>query len=163
MAYVRCLLLVAIALSGPASCRTAGTGDPGGGEEPGFHRHAANLFLGGSFTRVDEGGFTIRLDYEYLIIEEVGVGAFADFVFGDVWDRAFGLGVSFHPAEALTVVVMPGVAHAKRDDGWDPIVRVGGTYEFELGQGLVVGPAAYYDFTPDDNVLVIGAILGYRF
>jgi hypothetical protein len=155
-------LLVAIALSGLASCRTAETGEEGGEGSAEFHRHAANVFAGGSWTEDGESDYATRLDYEYLFSEMVGVGAFLDYVFGDVRDLGLGVGATLHPVESLSVSVMPGVVHGK-DGDWDAILRFGGAWEFELGQGFVVGPAAYYDLSPGVDVFVLGALFGYRF
>ena len=53
----------------------------------------------------------------------------------------------------------PGVERSH--DEWGAIVRLGAFYEIPLGDGLMISPAVFYDFTEHDDLVIYGVNVGY--
>ena len=122
-------------------------------------KHKASLFTGW-VTERGEGGIAVGVDYEYRINNALGVGGVADYVAGDLASFLFGVGAFIHPIDHLVVVVAPAVELADGEGRF--ALRVGGSYEFELGKNFTLGPALYVDIIEGGDVaLVMGADLGY--
>jgi hypothetical protein len=137
-----------------------------------FKRHEIALFLGYTSERA-EGGPTIGLDYAYWFNERVGVGPFVDYVAGEIEAVALGAGIWFRPfrrAEGLAFYVAPGIDITnEKEDGkrsWEAsaLLRLGGTYGFDIGRGLRLMPSFYMDLiAPDKQAFVIGLSIGREF
>jgi hypothetical protein len=125
-----------------------------------LEKHKASVFTGWITERGDGGGLAIGVDYEYRINQALGVGGIADYVAGDLDSFLFGVGAFIHPIDNLVVVVAPAV---ELTDGRGRFaLRVGGSYEFELGKGFTIGPALYVDILEGiDVALVMGADISY--
>jgi len=125
-----------------------------------FRHHKIILFLGYTGERGEEGGQTVGVDYLYRFDEHWGVGAFLDFAAGGLKSRVVGAGLDYHPIEPVFLFVGPGVEWVEGDS--QGLVRVGGGYEFEVGERVSLGPAAYVDFLEDGEFAwIVGAVLSY--
>lgn len=136
--------------------------------EHGAGTQAVNLFLGGSREDGERNGFTFGLDYEYRVLDDIGVGGFSEATAG--LHRAFATGGQVYWHAWRELVLTGGVGaelkdhHTGEGATWDPIVRIGASYEIPLSDdGWVISPAISYDFTQEENLLLFGANLGYVF
>ena len=135
------------------------------------------LFLGYTFER-GEGGFTIGLDYAYWFNEHVGVGPFADFVFGEIDAFAAGAGVWIRPVPHFAdfaVYVAPGIDLAneeeEKEEGgitrtWESaaLLRLGAVYAIDMGRGFRLDPSFYIDVIfPDKAAYILGLTFGKEF
>lgn len=124
-------------------------------------KHKLNLFLGYTGERGEGGGQTVGFDYLYRINHHWGVGAFVDLAAGGIRARVIGAGLDFHPIEPIFLFVGPGIEWV--DGESQGLLRVGGGYEFEVGEKVILGPAVYIDFLEDGEFAwVVGFILGYE-
>ncbi|MFT5049412.1 MAG: hypothetical protein ACI8QZ_000805 [Chlamydiales bacterium] len=130
-------------------------------ENHGAGAQALNLFVGGSSDIGDADGFTIGLDYEYRLSHRWGIGGFAESVSGLNRSLSLGLQAYWHAVGELILVAGPGVE--RRGDEWEPIARVGGFYEFPIGDGWILSPGVFYDITPNEDLLIYGLNLGFGF
>jgi len=128
-------------------------------EEHGAGTQSLNAFAGGSQEVGDRDGGTFGVDYEYRLAPRWGVGGFAETIAG--LERSFAVGAQayWHAVDELVLVAGPGLERSHED--WSGILRVGGFYEFSLGDGWVLSPAIFYDFTEHDDILIYGLNLGY--
>ncbi len=141
-------------------------------EEEELERHEIALFFGYTFER-GEGGATVGLDYAYWLEEWFGVGAFGDYVAGELDAFAGGVGVWFRPfkkGEGLTLFAGPGIDVSKDEEegeeSWEAraLIRLGATYAIDLGRGFRFLPSFYYDVIfPDKQAYVLGLTIGKEF
>jgi hypothetical protein len=125
------------------------------------YTHAMGLFLGGAFRRGDGGSFAVGVDYEYILNERWGIGAFADFNMGRSKAVVVGAAGYYKPMERLALVVGPGVEFEDHDSEF--LVRLGGLYEFLLGD-MVVSPTVYVDLINDNEPdLLLGLTFAWGF
>ena len=131
-------------------------------EEERFRHHKINLFMGYTGERGNAGGQTVGVDYLYRFDEHWGVGVFLDFAAGGLETGVLGAGLDYHPIEPVFLFVGPGVESVEGEH--QGLLRVGGGYEFEVGERMALGPAAYIDFLENGEFAwVVGLILGYSF
>ena len=132
-------------------------------EEEGSEGRAnrAALFLGTSRARDGEHGFTAGLDVAHLFNENFAVLAFGDLVAGDFRSSAFGAGVEVRAIGELWLVFAPGLEYGHGD--FKTFIRVGGGYEFPIGQGTYVAPTFYYDIYSAEDVAIFGLTFGTEF
>ncbi len=142
--------------------------EQGGEPERGAGTQAVNLFLGGSREDGERNGFTFGLDYEYRVLDDVGIGGFSEATTG--LHRAFATGGQVYWHAWRELVLTGGVGaelkdhHTGEGATWDPILRIGASYEIPLSDdGWVISPAVSYDFTQEENLLLFGANLGCVF
>ncbi|MEM9379768.1 MAG: hypothetical protein AAGB93_07430 [Planctomycetota bacterium] len=140
------------------SSRGGGEGHSGIGHG-GAGTEALSLFLGGTDELGSLSGFAIGLSYAYWLTDEFGVGAFMEGVTGDGRSLATGFQGYWHAVSELVLVLGAGVE--RRDGDLDPIVRVGGFYEFEVAESWALAPGIFYDFNEKEGVLVYGLELAY--
>lgn len=147
----------------PEPAPLLGPGEPNA-EEPHSEGHGAgsqglSVFIGSTTEFLDSEGLTVGLDYEYRLSHKWGVGGFAEGISG--LDRSFAVGAQgyWHVAGELVLVAGPGAE--RRHEEWEPIVRVGGFYEFPLGAGWMIAPAIFYDITPEQDIFIYGVNLDY--
>ena len=133
---------------------------PDGAGSSGNGRNVVDVTVGYTFDR-GGGGLTVGAMYEYLLREDMGVGAFGEYVAGDKDDvGVLGGGVYFHPRDRTRVLV--GVGFELGNDT-DFLARVGASYEYPLGT-MTLSPAGYIDFTTGGNVaLLVGFSFGKKF
>jgi hypothetical protein len=127
--------------------------------EPEGETHAVNAFVGGSAEIGDRDGHTFGVDYEYRFAPRWGVGGFLEAVTGLDRTLATGAQLYWHAVADLVLVAGPGLERSHEE--WGGLLRTGGFYEFSLGNGFVLSPALFYDFTEHDNFFLYGLNLGY--
>ena len=130
--------------------------------EGGLRRHILNGFAGLAREDADLAGVALGIDYEYRLSERWGFGGFTEAVVGEGRALIAGVDVVLHPAEAVSLFV--GYGQEQKSDEWEGIVRVGGLYEFPIGEGWTLSPTVTYDFSlkrPEEDVLNLGLSLGY--
>jgi hypothetical protein len=143
-----------------------------------YHKNYLFLFLGGTTESIrdeSETFFSAGLTYERRLSQLIGLGIGGEFVFGDEGREALaGLLFILHPIGGLGLAVGPGLEVAKESHGEEgheeeetsthAALRVGATYEFEVGEQFAVAPAVYVDFVDGkDPVLVWGLEFGLGF
>ena len=143
----------------PASEAPLESDDAEGDAERGRGSQAVTGFLGGSGEVGDLEGWTFGVDYAYHLSSTWAVGGFAEAVSG--LDRSFAAGLQAVWLPIWDVVLVAGPGLERHHDEWRPIVRVGGAYEFPLGDGWVLAPGVYYDFTDGNDLLIYGLNLAY--
>ena len=102
--------------------------------EGGLRRHILNGFAGLAREDADLAGVALGIDYEYRLSELWGFGGFTEAVVGEGRALIAGVDVVLHPAEAVSLFV--GYGQEQKSDEWEGIVRVGGLYEFPIGEGV---------------------------
>lgn len=142
------------------------------------------LFVGG-VSELDKGGresdtgVSVGMEYERRISDKVGVGLMAEWGQKKLSRTAMiVLPVSFHFWRGMRVLVGPGFEFADAESGSDGedageeheehdnewAVRLGLSYEFELGGGWTLAPEFYADLIGSDKMsLVFGASVGHSF
>jgi len=129
-------------------------------EQEEFRRHKLNLFLGYTGERGEGGGQTVGLDYLYRFDSHWGVGAFIDLAAGGLDSRVIGAGLDYHPIEPVFLFVGPGIEWV--DGESQGLLRVGGGYEWEVGERVALGPTAYVDFLENGEFAwVVGLLLSH--
>ena len=144
----------------------------GGEEEEEFPLHEVAVFFGYTWER-GKGGATLGVDYSYWFNERIGIGPFIDYVDGDVTALAAGAGVWFRPFpgfETLGFYVAPGFDYADEEEHeetiWEfrALLRLGMTAGFDIGSGLRIVPAFYWDIIFDGKqAYVLGLNIAKEF
>lgn len=101
------------------------------------------------------GGPAVGLEYEYLLREKWGLGAFGEWVAGDIETAVIGVTANYHPIEELAIVFGPGVELNEEEELW--IGRLGAAYEFEVGK-FFIAPAAYVDWIEGGDFAVLAGL-----
>jgi hypothetical protein len=144
-----------------ASSSTHGAQDSG---ETGHEhsRHHVEATFGAAFYDGKEGLFT-GFEYEYRFGNRFGVGAFIDTTFSGFDLAAVGAVANYHPAGGWKIVGGLGVEQKIGYDRNKLLLRVGGAYEFHVGNGTIA-PMVAYDFIEDEkDVIYAGFALGFGF
>ncbi len=123
-----------------------------------YHPNMLGLFLGETFEGREEA-FTIGLEYERRINKSFGVGAFAEYVSGDLDFWLYGVPFAYHTGP-WKLYVAPGVEDGEH--GSEFLVRVGGEYAFEVGE-FEISPQLNLDFVDSEEVWVLGVVIGKSF
>ena len=125
-------------------------------------RHHIEATFGAAYNDGKSGLYT-GFEYEYRFGDRLGVGAFLDGTFDGFDLAAFGVVSNFHPGNKGKVVTGLGVER-KTGSGNDKLLfRVGGAYEFHVGNGTI-SPTVAYDFLEDSqDVVYAGVALGFGF
>lgn len=129
--------------------------------EPGAGAHGIGVFVGGSDEIGDKEGYVVGLDYGYRVTDEVGVGAFLEFVSGI--DRSAATGFQSYWVSPIDVVLFAGAGFERKDSEWEPILRVGIEYEIVMTSGWILAPSIFYDWGEDSDVLLYGFTFGRFF
>ena len=120
------------------------------------------LFMGYTGERGEEGGQTIGLDYVRRFGRRWAANGFVDFAAGGIEAGVVGVGASFYPVEWLAVFAGPGIEWVEGES--QGLVRAGVALEFEVAEGVLLGPAAYLDFLEDGQIAwIVGASLVHEF
>ncbi|MCI0572674.1 MAG: hypothetical protein L0Y66_18120 [Myxococcaceae bacterium] len=154
---VKATLLAVLAGLLPSSIQAQPASAEGDGEERA--RHAAGLFLG---VTLFEGEVvpTVGGDYEFRFLERVGVGAMVEYAAGGLDAGILAVPLVVHPVGELSLAVAPGLE--VRAGEVDPLVRLGASYDFMLGD-FFLAPVARVDLVARELVPVLGVELGHRF
>jgi hypothetical protein len=115
--------------------------------------------FGGTVGREDDG-LALGAAWEYRSTEKVGLGAFGDVVLGSPSTTLLGGAGYFHLTPKLTVLAGPGLQFHRSET--HPFARVGGWYEFPMGD-WTMGPAAFLDFGLGDVGATLALAFGFDF
>lgn len=121
-----------------------------------YEENKLNFSFGGTFEEKGNG-FSIGFDYERRILEDWGLGTFAEWTFGDLREFSGGFGVFFHPTERIFLFAGPGIV-TNRKRPVHIMLRTGGGYELPLGRGFTIGPAVYLDWVQNEGPVFIAVL-----
>ena len=125
-------------------------------------RHHVEATFGAAFHDGETATF-IGYEYEFRIGQRFGVGAFVDTTFSGFDLSAYGAVANFHPGGHWKVLTGLGVERKIGGDKDKLLARVGGAYEFKLGNGTIA-PLLVYDFLEDaKDVAYVGVAIGFGF
>jgi len=122
------------------------------------HPNMLGVFLGETFDGREEE-FTIGLEYERRVNQSFGIGAFAEYVSGDLDFWVYGLPFAYHTGR-WKLYLAPAVEDGEH--GSEFLVRVGGEYAFEVGE-WEISPQLNLDFVDSEEVWVLGFVIGKGF
>ena len=127
----------------------------------GEHKHHASVFLGGTTVfESDHSGFTIGIDYEYLLTEDFGVGIIAEHAIGEVDATSIFAALDWHMTEQIVLQLGTGVEI--EDDEEFGVARLGAYYEFHIEE-TTLAPTISYNFSDHNDSLVFGVLIGRKF
>ena len=134
------------------------------GAEGDGHHKSKNHFsiISGSSVVPDHDldAVTFGFDFERELTPHLGLGIVAEHAFGELDATSIFAVADVHVGRGLVLQLGPGVEFI---DGKSLAVgRVGVFQELHLGE-FVVAPSVSYDFTKEENTLVLGVALGTRF
>lgn len=126
-------------------------------------RNQASLFAGG-VTEEGQVAFTIGVDYERRLGRRIGVGALAEWAFGEARAGVLAAAGYWHPVERVRVVLAAGIADHQEEDEVSFLFRIGADYDFELSPRWSVEPSLNLDLPSGREASwVFGVALGYAF
>ena len=158
---VRYLLLTALFLVPVTYPHILAAGETEEAEHGHSHHHLEATF-GAGYTDGKNGVFT-GFEYEYRVNPMFGVGAFVDGTFDGFELAAVGVVANFHPTGRWKVLTGLGVERKIGDDKDKRFFRVGGAYEFHVGNGTI-SPTVAYDFLENHkDVVYAGVAIGFEF
>lgn len=126
------------------------------------HDHHLSLLVGAT-ELVDEGtsGFTYGVDYEYALSQDLGIGFVAERAAGDVETTSLFAVADIHLSEAFVIQTGPGFEWGEADDV--VAYRLGGYYEWDLDEVTLAATLSYDLAHGEDDSVVFGVLLGWRF
>ena len=142
-------------------CVAGATGQEEGTAHRASHSHHPNmlgLFLGETFEGREEE-FTVGLEYERRISRSFGIGAFAEYVSGNLDFWILGVPFAYHNGP-WKLYVAPGVEDG--DEGSEFLFRIGGEYGFAVGD-WEISPQLNLDLVDSEEVWVLGIVIGKGF
>ncbi|MBT8446251.1 MAG: hypothetical protein HKO62_03550 [Gammaproteobacteria bacterium] len=125
------------------------------------HRHHLSAYIGG--TTVNEGdhtGFTLGVDYEYVVNQQFGIGFVAEHAFDDVDATSVFAVIDLHLTEAAVLQVGPGIEF--EGDEEFIVGRIGAYYELGFGS-ITAAPSLFFDYSGETTAIVYGLIIGRKF
>lgn len=142
----------------------------GSAEEHGAAHHHKNhfaVFVGTTEAEEHQGeqgdpDFTIGFDYERRINDWFGAGALADFVVEGRREYLLGPLFIFHAGKSAKFFAAPCYQKVRETGHHNLVFRTGFAWDFFFGKYSVF-PAIYYDFTEEQNFLVLGVGFGLGF
>jgi hypothetical protein len=140
------LVLICLALLLPTPIHAEGGGEAS--HAPSF-KHDIAFFVGVTEDRSEEA-FTLGFEYDYRIVNWVGLGGLIDVAFGDERTRLIAAAAYFRPTRKLILILAPGVerfestAHHKGRTEF--VLRTGVAWEFEITERFYLAPALKLDF-----------------
>ena len=157
----RCCLLTALLLVSFVCPRALAAGETEEAGHEASHHHLEATF-GAAYNDGKSAVFT-GFEYEYRFSHLMGVGAFLDGTFDGFDLAAAGVVANFHPAGRWKVLAGVGVERKLGGDTDKKFLRVGGAYEFHLGNGTI-SPTVAYDFVENNkDVVYVGVAIGFEF
>lgn len=123
--------------------------------------HHLSVLLGWT-ELIDEStsGFTYGIDYEYAFTSILGVGFVAEYAVGDADTASVFAVVDIHLTEHFVLQVGPGFESSDLDDS--AAFRVGGYWEFDIGE-VLLSTTVSYDVAEEDDSVVAGFLIGKKF
>jgi hypothetical protein len=128
-----------------------------GSEESGHqsHKNVIGVFTGMASASRRDKGFALGVEYARRISQSFGIGAVAEYTFGDADFWVFAIPFVYHK-DAWKFYVAPGIEKSS-DHGTEGLVRLGAEYTFDLGGGWEIAPQLNVDFVDGEEVWVLGA------
>ena len=157
------LLLIFSILSAPTLAENVGESahEPVQGHEVHhFHKNELGFFAGITHEGRRENDPALGIEYERRINESFGIGAVAEYTFGDGDFLVVTVPFSYH-IKSWKLVVAPGVEKSD-DHGTESLVRFGAGYGIKTG-GWMVTPQLNVDFVDGEDVWVLGVGIGKGF
>jgi hypothetical protein len=157
------LLLILSILSSPTlaeDVNESAQGSVQGHEIHHFHKHELGVFAGITHGGRRKNEPAIGVEYERRINESFGIGALAEYTFGDADFLVVAVPFLFH-INSWKLLVAPGVEHSS-DHGNEALVRFGAGYGFKTG-GWMITPQVNVDFVDGEDVWVFGVGFGKGF
>ena len=157
----RCCLLTALFIVSVACPRVLAAGETEEAGHKASHHHLEATF-GAAYNDGKNGVYT-GFEYEYRINTLFGVGAFIDSTFDGFDLTALGAVANLHPAGGWKLLAGVGVERKLGGDSDKKFLRVGGAYEFHVGNGTI-SPTVAYDFVENNkDVVYVGVAIGFEF
>ena len=156
--YYLLTALLVLAVSSPCVHASEESGEVGHEHS---HHHLEATF--GAAHHDGKNGTYTGFEYEYRFGSLFGVGAFLDGTFDGFDLAAVGFVANFHPAGRWKVLTGLGVERKTGGSKDKLLFRVGGAYEFQVGNGTI-SPTVAYDFLEDGkDVVYAGVAIGFEF
>jgi len=156
-------LLFSLILSAPTLAENVGEAAHGsvqGHEVNHFHNNELGVFAGITHGGRRKNAPALGIEYERRINELFGIGAVAEYSFGDADFLVVTVPFSFH-IQSWKLVVAPGIEDSD-DHGTEALVRFGAGYGFKTG-GWMFTPQVNVDFVDGEDVWVFGVGIGKGF
>ena len=156
------LLLFSMILSAPTLAENVGEpahGSTQGHEVHHFHKNELGVFAGIANNGRRNKAPSLGIGYERRINDSFGIGAVAEYAFGDADFLVVVVPFSYH-IKSWKLVVAPGVEDG--DHGTESLIRFGAGYGFKKG-GWMVTPQLNVDFVDGDDVWVFVVGIGKGF
>ena len=135
-------------------------GDKDDPYKKGHSAHHSNTHLAVFIGAVNGSGHTdlsLGSDFEYRIIDKVGIGAIADAVFSDHAHLLAAGGVFIHPVGGVKLVAAPGAGFEEGHSAF--VFRTGLSYDFHVNS-LSFSPTLNVDFSEGHTTQVFGFAIG---
>jgi hypothetical protein len=157
------LLLILSILSAPTLAENVG--ESADGPVPGhtvhhFHKNEMGVFAGITHGGRRKNEPALGVEYERRINESFGIGALAEYTFGDADFLVVAVPFIFH-INSWKLLVAPGMEHSSAH-GNEALVRFGAGYGFKTG-GWMITPQVNVDFVDGEDVWVFGVGFGKGF
>ena len=124
-----------------------------------FHSNLLAFFVGATHEERRDNGLALGVEYERRLNESFGIGALAEYTFGDLDFWVYALPFAYHTGP-WKFYVAPGVEEGDR--GSEFLLRIGAEYGFEVGD-WEIAPQLDFDFVDGDQVAVFGVTFGKGF
>jgi hypothetical protein len=125
-----------------------------------FHNNELGVFAGITHGGRRKNELALGVEYERRINESFGIGALAEYTFGDADFLVVAVPFILH-INAWKLLVAPGVEDSS-DHGTEALVRFGAGYGFKTG-GWMITPQVNVDFVDSEDVWVFGVGFGKGF
>ncbi len=148
-------LVLATAIGSPVCAEEHEESEP----QHGHHEQTVGVFLGYATEGKRESGPALGVEYEYRLSYSMGVGAVAEYTFGDLDTLVLAAPVAYHNGP-WRFYVGPGIERVDGDNEF--LVRVGGEYGFHRGD-WEISPQIDIDIVDGEQVFVIGVTFLWGF
>jgi hypothetical protein len=125
-----------------------------------FHKNELGVFTGLAHGGRRKNEPALGVEYERRINESFGIGALAEYTFGDADFLVVAVPFIFH-INSWKLLVAPGVEDSSKH-GTESLVRFGAGYGFKTG-GWMITPQLNVDFVDGEDVWVFGVGFGKGF
>jgi len=126
-----------------------------------YHKNVLGVFGGITHAGRREKDPALGIEYERRITEHFGIGAVAEYTFGDHDFWIYAIPFAFHTGH-WKFYVAPGIEESD-EHGSEELVRLGVEYAFELSDGWEIAPQVNVDFVDSEDVWVFGFVFARGF
>ena len=146
------ILATTLALGTPAALAEDDWADEG--------RNELGIYLGVTESGGDDG-LSVGIDYERRLSLHFGIGGVVEHTGADFRENIVAVSFNWHPWKELKLFAAPGLAIEEDDTGG--LLRLGFEYGFAIGKGFVISPGVAFDFTENEDSILIGAVFSKKF